>query len=88
MVALVYICTQQNNNKIKQHSMQQIVKSIRIVFLTILIGIFITATNVNAQSPADDPGIGGLAGGLYIGGGSGTIIGIGDGDNCGVTGNI
>ena len=59
MVALVYICTQQNNNKIKQDYMQQIVKSIRIVFLTILIGIFITATNVNAQSPADDPGIGG-----------------------------
>ena len=39
--------------------MQQIVKSIRIVFLVILVGVFFTATNVNAQSPADDPGIGG-----------------------------
>ena len=59
MVALVYICRQQNNNKIKQHYMQQIVKSIRIVFLVILVGVFFTATNVSAQSPADDPGIGG-----------------------------
>ena len=39
--------------------MQQLVKSIRIVFLVILVGVFITATNVSAQSPADDPGIGG-----------------------------
>ena len=39
--------------------MQQIVKSIRIVFLVILVGVFFKATNVSAQSPADDPGIGG-----------------------------
>ena len=39
--------------------MQQIIKSIRLVFLTILIGVCFTAINVSAQSPADDPGIGG-----------------------------
>ena len=39
--------------------MQQIVKSLKIVSLTIMIGVFFTAVTVNAQSPADDPGIGG-----------------------------
>ena len=39
--------------------MPQIIKSLRLVFLTIMIGVFFTAVTVNAQSPADDPGIGG-----------------------------
>ena len=39
--------------------MQQIVKSLKIVSSTIMIGVFFTAVTVNAQSPADDPGIGG-----------------------------
>ena len=39
--------------------MQQIFKSFKLVGLALVIGIFFTAINVNAQSPADDPGIGG-----------------------------
>ena len=39
--------------------MQQVVKSIRLVVITLMIGVFFTAINVKAQSPADDPGIGG-----------------------------
>jgi hypothetical protein len=39
--------------------MQQIIKSLKLVFLTIISGVFFTAVTVSAQSPADDPGIGG-----------------------------
>ena len=39
--------------------MQQVVKSIRLVVITLMICVFFTAINVKAQSPADDPGIGG-----------------------------
>ena len=39
--------------------MQQVVKSIRLVVITLVIGVFFTTINVKAQSPADDPGIGG-----------------------------
>ncbi len=39
--------------------MQQVVKSIRLVVITLMIGVFFTTINVKAQSPADDPGIGG-----------------------------
>ena len=39
--------------------MQQVVKSIRLIVITLMIGVFFTTINVKAQSPADDPGIGG-----------------------------
>lgn len=39
--------------------MQTIIKSAKLIGLAIVIGICFTTVNVNAQSPADDPGIGG-----------------------------
>ena len=39
--------------------MQQVIKSIKLIGLSILIGVCVTAVTVKAQSPADDPGIGG-----------------------------
>ena len=39
--------------------MQQFIKSIKLIGLSILIGICLTSTSVKSQSPADDPGIGG-----------------------------
>ena len=39
--------------------MQQVIKSIKLIGLSIFIGVLISTVNVNAQSPADDPGIGG-----------------------------
>ena len=39
--------------------MQQVTKRIKLVFLTMVIGVLFTTINVKAQSPADDPGIGG-----------------------------
>jgi len=39
--------------------MQQVIKSIKLIGLSIFIGVLIGTVNVNAQSPADDPGIGG-----------------------------
>ena len=39
--------------------MQKVVKSIRLIVITLMIGVFFTTINVKAQSPADDPGIGG-----------------------------
>ena len=39
--------------------MQQVIKSIRLMVITILVGVCFATTNVKAQSPADDPGIGG-----------------------------
>ena len=39
--------------------MKQIIKGIRLIGLSILIGVLFSAVTVNAQSPADDPGIGG-----------------------------
>ena len=39
--------------------MQQVIKSIKLIGLAMVLGICITSISVNAQSPADDPGIGG-----------------------------
>ena len=39
--------------------MQQVLKSVKLLGLAILIGMCFTSVQVNAQSPADDPGIGG-----------------------------
>ncbi len=39
--------------------MQQVIKSIRLMVITLLVGVCFTSINVSAQSPADDPGIGG-----------------------------
>ena len=39
--------------------MQQIIKGIRLIGLALILGVCVTAVSVNAQSPADDPGIGG-----------------------------
>jgi len=39
--------------------MQQIIKSAKLIGLSILIGICFTSVSLQAQSPADDPGIGG-----------------------------
>ena len=39
--------------------MQTIIKYAKLLGLALVIGICFTAVNVNAQSPADDPGIGG-----------------------------
>jgi hypothetical protein len=39
--------------------MQTIIKSIKLVGLALVIGLCLTTVSVNAQSPADDPGIGG-----------------------------
>ena len=39
--------------------MQQLIKKMRLIGLLMLLGICFTTISVNAQSPADDPGIGG-----------------------------
>jgi len=39
--------------------MQQVIKGIKLIGLSILIGVLFNTVTVNAQSPADDPGIGG-----------------------------
>ena len=39
--------------------MQQVLKGIKLIGLSILIVVCFSTVNVNAQSPADDPGIGG-----------------------------
>ena len=39
--------------------MQTIIKSVKLIGLALVIGLCFTSTNVNGQSPADDPGIGG-----------------------------
>jgi len=39
--------------------MQQVIKGIKLIGLSILIGVLFSTVTVNAQSPADDPGIGG-----------------------------
>ena len=39
--------------------MKQMIKGIRLIGLSVMIGICLTTSTVNAQSPADDPGIGG-----------------------------
>ena len=39
--------------------MKQIIKGIRLIGLSILIGVLFSTVTVHAQSPADDPGIGG-----------------------------
>ena len=40
--------------------MQQLIKSGKLIGLAMLVSICFTTVNVNAQSPADDPGIGGV----------------------------
>lgn len=40
--------------------MQQLKKSVRLIGLVMFLLICFTTINVNAQSPADDPGIGGV----------------------------
>ena len=39
--------------------MQKVIKGIKLLGLALLVGILLTAISVKAQSPADDPGIGG-----------------------------
>ena len=39
--------------------MQQITKSIKLIGLSILIGVCFTTVTLKAQTPVDDPGIGG-----------------------------
>jgi hypothetical protein len=39
--------------------MQTIIKSVKLVGVALVIGLCFTTVSVNAQSPADDPGIGG-----------------------------
>jgi len=39
--------------------MQQFIKSLKIIGLAMVLGICFSTISVNAQSPADDPGIGG-----------------------------
>ena len=39
--------------------MQQVIKSIRLMVITLLVGVCFTTIHVSAQSPSDDPGIGG-----------------------------
>ena len=39
--------------------MKQITKRLKITLVVMFMGICLTAINVKAQSPADDPGIGG-----------------------------
>ncbi len=39
--------------------MQTIIKSVKLISLSLVIGLCFTAVHVNAQSPADDPGING-----------------------------
>ena len=39
--------------------MQTIIKSAKLIGLAMVIGVCFSTSNVNAQSPADDPGIGG-----------------------------
>ena len=39
--------------------MKQVIKRIKLIGLAILMGLCFNTISVNAQSPADDPGIGG-----------------------------
>jgi hypothetical protein len=39
--------------------MKQVLYNIKLIGLALVIGVCFTAISVNAQSPADDPGIGG-----------------------------
>jgi hypothetical protein len=39
--------------------MQKVIKGIKLLGLALFVGVMLTAISVNAQSPADDPGIGG-----------------------------
>lgn len=39
--------------------MKQVLYNIKLIGLALVIGVCFTAVTVNAQSPADDPGIGG-----------------------------
>ena len=39
--------------------MQQLIKSVKLIGLVMVLGVCISTISVKAQSPADDPGIGG-----------------------------
>ena len=39
--------------------MQTIIKSVKLLGIALVIGMCFTSTTISAQSPADDPGIGG-----------------------------
>ena len=39
--------------------MKQVINNIKLIGLALVIGVCFTTVTVNAQSPADDPGIGG-----------------------------
>ena len=55
--------------------MQQVTKRIKLVFLTMVIGILFTTIHVQAQSPADDPGIGGPGSpSIGVGADSGPVV--------------
>jgi len=57
-----------------QHIKQTIV-SIKMVAFTMIIGILFTGITVSAQSPADDPGIGGPGSPtIGVGGDSGPVV--------------
>ena len=55
--------------------MKQIIKGLKISLLVILLGGFCTTVRVNAQSPADDPGIGGPGSpSVGVGGDGGPLV--------------
>ena len=55
--------------------MQKAIKGIKLVGLALLVGILLTAISVKAQSPADDPGIGGPGSpSVGVGGDGGPVV--------------
>ena len=55
--------------------MQQVIKRFKLIGLAMIIGVCFTTIQVNAQSPADDPGIGGPGSpGNGPGGDGGSIV--------------
>ena len=55
--------------------MQKVIKGIKLLGLALLVGILLTAISVKAQSPADDPGIGGPGSpSIGVGADSGPVV--------------
>ena len=55
--------------------MQKVIKGIKLLGLALFVGIMLTAISVKAQSPADDPGIGGPGSPTVgVGGDSGPVV--------------
>ena len=55
--------------------MQKVIKGIKLLGLALLVGVLLTAISVKAQSPADDPGIGGPGSPtIGVGGDSGPVV--------------